>query len=119
MLRLSANFFGGLFLAAMLANAVAVYWLHDVDTELVGRWNVAYRELSLEALTFSVVAAGCFLLLTWTGKILFRLPGAVLSSKLALFSALWCRVSSIRRISPSGSWPRPIPRKHSCSPTPY
>ena len=69
----------------MFANAVAVYWLHDVDADLVGRWNLAYRDLTLEVLVFSVVVASCFLLLTWIGKVVFRLRQITKNFKLGLF----------------------------------
>jgi len=85
MWRQSSNLFVGVFATSMLANAIAVYWLHDVDADLVGRWNLAYRELTLEVLVFSIVVASCFLLLTWIGKVVFRLRQITRNSTLGLF----------------------------------
>lgn len=69
----------------MLSNAVAVYWLHDVDADLVGKWNLAYQQLTLEFLIFSIVVASCFLLLTWIGRVVFRLGQVTVNSRLGLF----------------------------------
>jgi hypothetical protein len=62
--------------------------VHDVDPDRVGRWNLAYWELTLELLAFSVAVATCFFLLTWTGTVVFRLRQVTSNSKLGLFSVL-------------------------------
>lgn len=85
MWRLVSNFFAGLLAASVLTNAVAVYWLHDVDPDLVGKWNLAYQQLTLEFLIFSVVVASSFLVLTWMGRIVFRLRQVTVNSRLGLF----------------------------------
>lgn len=59
--------------AAILTNAVAVYLFHDVDADRVGKLNLAYRELTLEFLTFALVLAVPFFLLTWIGTVVFGL----------------------------------------------
>jgi hypothetical protein len=73
MWRLTSRFFLGMFVAAMLTNAVAVYLLHDVDADRIGKWTLAYWELTLEFLAFSLVLAVFFFLLTWIGTVVFGL----------------------------------------------
>jgi len=85
MWRLSSHFFVGVFATSMLTNAVAAYWIHDVDPDLLGRWNLPYRELTLEVLAFSVVVASCFLPLTCIGRVVFHLRQVTVNSKLGLF----------------------------------
>ena len=74
-----------MFAASMLTNTVAVYLLHDVDADLVGKWSLAYQQLTLEFLLFSVVVTSCFLLLTWIGRLILRLRRTPLNSRLGLF----------------------------------
>ena len=76
----------------MVTNAAGVYWLHDVDPDRVGKWNLAYRELTLELVVFSIAVTSCFLLLTWIGTVVFRLRQVKVNLKLGLFlgAALTC-----------------------------
>ena len=46
MWRLASRFFLGIFVAALFTNAVAVYLLHDVDPDRIGKLNLAYWELT-------------------------------------------------------------------------
>jgi hypothetical protein len=73
MWRLSSRFFIGMFATALFTNAAAVYLLHDVDADRVGKWNLAFWELTLEFFIFSLVLTLFFLLLTWIGAMVFRL----------------------------------------------
>jgi hypothetical protein len=77
-------FFSGVFATAMFTNAVAVYLLHDVDADLIGRWNLAYWELAQEFVLFGLVITGFFVLLTWIGTLLFGLRDARKNAKLGL-----------------------------------
>ena len=73
MWRLTSRFFLGVFAAAIFTNAVAVYLLHDVDADRIGKLNLAYWELTLEFFAFSLVLAVIFSLLTWIGILVFHL----------------------------------------------
>ena len=65
MWRLTSRFFLGILAAAICTNAAAVYAFHDVDADRIGERNLAYRELMLEFLAFSLVVTALFLVLTW------------------------------------------------------
>jgi hypothetical protein len=65
--------FLGMLTTAIFTNAVAVYLLHDVDIDRIGRLNLAYRELTLESLIFAIVATAIFLLAGWIGSLVLRL----------------------------------------------
>jgi hypothetical protein len=67
MWRLTSRFFTGMFATPMLTNAAAVYLFHDVDSDRIGKWNLASGELTLEFLIFGLVVAIPFVLLTWIG----------------------------------------------------
>lgn len=84
MWRMTWRFYVGMLVAALFTNAVAVYLLHDVDPDRIGQWNLAYRELAEEFLLFAFVVAALFLLFTWLGKVLLRLPRVSESSNWAL-----------------------------------
>lgn len=84
MWRLSSRFFLGLFGAAICTNAVAVYLLHDVDADRIGKLNLAYSELMKEFFIFSAIASVIFLLVTWIGTRVLRLQGAHRNARLAL-----------------------------------
>jgi hypothetical protein len=73
MWRLTSRFFLGIFAAAIFTNAAAVYLLHDVGADRIGKLNLAYWELTLEFFAFGLVLAGIFFLLTWIGTLVFRL----------------------------------------------
>jgi hypothetical protein len=85
MWRSTSKFFVGMFATAMLTNAAAVYLLHDVDADRIGRWSLAYWELTLEFLIFSLVVAGAFLLLLWIGTAVFNLRDVTVNSRLSFF----------------------------------
>gem|GEM_PF-4561752 len=80
MWRLTSRFFIGMFASAMATNAAAVYLLHDVDADRIGKWNLAYWELTLEFFVFSLVLAVLFFLLTWIGTVAFGLRHGPLNS---------------------------------------
>lgn len=72
----------GIFAAAMFTNAVAVYLLHDVDVDRIGKWNLAYWELTIEFLAFGLVLAVCFFLVIWIGAVVFGLRDVTLNLRL-------------------------------------
>jgi hypothetical protein len=82
MWRLTSRFFLGIFASAMFTNAVAVYLLHDVDADRIGKWNLAYGELTLEFFVFSLALTVCFFLVVWIGTIAFGLRDIMPSLKL-------------------------------------
>lgn len=84
MWRLTSSFFIAMFATALLTNAAAIYLLHDVDADRIGKWNLAFWELSLEFFIFSLVLTVSFLLLTWIGIMVFRLRQVALNFKLGL-----------------------------------
>lgn len=75
MWRITFRFFLGISAAALLINAIAVYGLHDVDADRVGKLNLAYWELTLELLVFGLILAVIFFLVTWIGTLVFHLRG--------------------------------------------
>jgi hypothetical protein len=84
MWRLTSRFFIAMFATALLTNAAAVYLLHDVDADRIGKWNLAFWELTLEFFIFSLVLTVSFFLLTWIGIMVFRLRQVALNFKLGL-----------------------------------
>jgi hypothetical protein len=65
MWRLTSRFFIGMFATALSTNAAAaVYLLHDIDADRIGKWNLAFWELNLEFFIFSLVLTASILLLT-------------------------------------------------------
>ena len=73
-----------MFATALLTNAAAVYLLHDVDADRIGKWNLAFWELTLEFFIFSLVLTVSFFLMTWIGIMVFRLRQVALNFKLGL-----------------------------------
>ena len=85
MWRITYSFIGAMTITALPLNAISVYLFRDVDDNRVGQWNLAYRELCGEFLILAAVAGILVFLLTWIGRILFRLQEIPPSSKLAFF----------------------------------
>jgi hypothetical protein len=73
MWRLTPSFFIGMFTTALFTNGAAVYLSHDVDADRIGKWNLAFWELTLEFFILSLVLTVSFFLLTWIGTMVFRL----------------------------------------------
>jgi hypothetical protein len=73
MWRVGFRIFSGIFVAAVFTNALAVYVLHDIDADRVGKLNLAYAELTLEFLFFALVATTAFLVAIWVGAKMLRL----------------------------------------------
>ena len=69
MWRVTYSFLSGVLIAAMITNGVAVYLLHDVDADRIGKWNLAYWELSKEFFFFALIVLGVFLIVTWIGSL--------------------------------------------------
>jgi hypothetical protein len=84
MWRLTSRFFLGIFAAAVFTNAAAVYLLHDVDPDRIGKLNLAYWELTLEFFAFGLVLAVIFFVLTWIGTLALRLRDITPNLKLGL-----------------------------------
>ena len=82
MWRLTSRFFIGMFATALSTNSAAVYLLHDIDADRIGKWNLAFWELNLEFFIFSLVLTASFLLLTWIGTMVFRLRHVATNLKL-------------------------------------
>ena len=61
-------------IAVIPVNFISVYLLHDVDKDLVGRWNLAFFELCEEFLFFGLIVTGLFLFSLWCGRALLRIP---------------------------------------------
>jgi hypothetical protein len=68
----------------MFTNAVAVYLLHDVDADRIGKWSLAYWELTREFFVFGLVLTASFFLLTWIGTLLFGLRHVAPNLRLGL-----------------------------------
>jgi hypothetical protein len=94
MWRMGSRLFLGMLAASIFTNAIAVYLLHDVDADRIGRLNLAYWDLTLEFLVFTVVVAAVFLLVSWIGSLVLRLR--VVNSGLKLGFALGVAVILIQ-----------------------
>jgi hypothetical protein len=84
MWRLTSRFFLGTLASAMFTNAVAVYLLHDVDADRIGKWNLAYWELTREFFVFGLVVTILFFLLAWIGTLVFGLGHVAPNLRLGL-----------------------------------
>lgn len=74
----------GIFSSALVISAVSVYLFHDVDREMVERWNEAFAGLCFEFFLFTsfiVLGVG---ILTWLGRRLFNLKGSSPRASLGL-----------------------------------
>ena len=84
MWRLTSRFFVAMFATALLTNAAAVYWLHDVDADRAGKLSLAFWELTLEFFIFGLVVTMAFFVLTWIGLMVFRLRRGAINFNLGL-----------------------------------
>lgn len=109
MWRLTSRFFIGMFAAALITNAAAVYLLHDVDADRIGKWNLAFWELNLEFFIFSLLLTASFFLLTWIGTMMFRLRHVAPNLKLGLVLGIGVMLIqypaefSVRKLTPTHS----------------
>lgn len=93
----------------MATNAAAVYLLHDVDADRIGKWNLAFWELTLEFFVFSLVLAVLFFLLTWIGTVVFGLRDAPPNLKLgfvlgiAVILVQYAAELTVRKLTPGHS----------------
>jgi hypothetical protein len=76
------NFCRGILLSGVLLSAVSVYIFHDVDKELIGKWNIAFRGLLGELFLFGFFVALGTAVLTQLGRLIGNLRPAVPSPKL-------------------------------------
>jgi hypothetical protein len=76
MWRIAYSFFGGLTITVLPVNFISVYFLHDVEKDRMGRWNLAFFELCEEFLLFGLVVTGLFLFFLWCGRALLRIPAS-------------------------------------------
>jgi len=82
MWRVVLSFFRGVCLSALLLGAVSVYVFHDVDRDLIGKWNIAFRYLAGEVLLFGLLVTLGTTILTQIGRIVAGLRSAVPAPKL-------------------------------------
>jgi len=75
----------GIFCAALLSDAASVYVFHDVDKDMVGRWNEAFVGLLGEMILFTLVIGFGVAILFWIGRLVFRVKGYAPRAKLGLF----------------------------------
>lgn len=85
MLRTIFLFMLGMFGTGLLNAAISVYLLHDVDKDMIGHSNEAFAGLCGEIVLFTLVIGAGVALLTWLGRLLFRLKGSSPRAKLGLF----------------------------------
>jgi len=82
MWRVTLNYYRGILVSALSLNLVIVYIFHDVDQDLVGKWNKAFEYLAVETLIWAFLIALATLLLTQAGRIVIGLRPGVPPSKL-------------------------------------
>jgi len=82
MWRVLLSFFRGVCLSALLLGAVSVYVLHDVDKDLIGKWNIAFRDLAVEVFLFGLLVTLGTSILTQIGRMVAGLRPAVPAPKL-------------------------------------
>jgi hypothetical protein len=75
----------GIFCTALLSDAVSVYIFHDVDKDMIGRWNEAFAGLWGESILFTLAIGVGVAVLTWIGRLIFRFKGHPPRAKLGLF----------------------------------
>jgi hypothetical protein len=63
----------GIFCTALLVDAIAVYLLHDVDHDMMGRLNEAFLQLCFESFLFAAIVGGAAGLLATLGRFILRL----------------------------------------------
>jgi hypothetical protein len=57
MWRVASVFFWGMISTALLTNALSVYVLHDVDRNMIGKWNDAFLQLTFELIILAVITS--------------------------------------------------------------
>jgi uncharacterized membrane protein SpoIIM required for sporulation len=82
MWRVVLSFFRGVCLSALLLGAVSVYVFHDVDKDLIGKCNIAFRYLAGEVLFFGLLVTLGTAILTQIGRMVAGLRPAVPPTKL-------------------------------------
>ena len=85
MWRAIVFFMLGIFGTALVVSLFSVYVFHDVDKEMIGRWNEAFAGLCVEFVFFTAIIGGGVALLTFPGRHLLRLQGYSPRVKLCLF----------------------------------
>jgi len=65
----------GIFSTALVVSLFSVYVFHDVDKEMIGRWNEAFAGLCVEFVFFTAIIGGGVAILTFLGRHLLRLKG--------------------------------------------
>lgn len=84
MRQTASSFVLGMILTVLPLNAISVYLFHDVDPDSVGQWNKACVELGFEFLAFVLVVEALFVLFTWIGRMILRLPSLRPNRRLGL-----------------------------------
>ncbi|HWN74690.1 MAG TPA: hypothetical protein VNO13_03040 [Candidatus Udaeobacter sp.] len=88
MWRAARYFFVGIVVAGIPINLISVYLLHGVATDRVGLWDRAYTELAIELTIFAVAMTLALWLLTFLGRLIFRLRGSPTNPKLGFLLGL-------------------------------
>jgi hypothetical protein len=70
----------------LLLSAVSVYVFHDLDKQLIGKWDLAFRDLAGEVLVFALMVARGTAVLTQIGRMVAGLRPAVPTPKLGLIA---------------------------------
>ena len=65
----------GLFCTSLMVSVVSVYLFHDVDREMIGRWNEALAASCFEGILFTLIITIPVWLLTFLGQRLLHLTG--------------------------------------------
>jgi len=84
MWRFVLSLFLGILASTLALSALAVYAFHDVDAEMFGKWDVAFVELVLEFLLFSIAITLGSGVLTYLGRFIFCRRSLAPTQKLGL-----------------------------------
>ena len=82
MWRLIFSFFRGICVSALVLSAASVYLFHDVDKQLIGKWDLAFRGLVEEVLIFAILVTLGTAVLTQIGRMVAGIRPAVPLTKL-------------------------------------
>jgi hypothetical protein len=82
MWRVVLSFFCGVCVSALLLSAASVYVFHDVDKDLIGKWNIAFGYLAGEVLFFALLVTIGTAILTQISRMVAGLRPALPAPKL-------------------------------------
>lgn len=75
----------GTFCTDLFVAGISVYIFHDVDRDMIGRWNEAFAGLCTESVLFTLVVGGGVAFFTWPGRLFLHLKGHSPRSKVGVF----------------------------------